>query len=401
MEEKNTPSTIIKIFSFIAAFILWIYISTIYNPIKTVIIANVPVEIKNSEGLKEVSLILMPKQTFKVNITIKGNANIIYGIKPSNFKLEVDLSKYAIRKGDTKIPVEIIEAPKDVTILKESGIWVDIDVDNLAKKSLPIDVELSGEPRSGVVFGQTKVTPSEITLTGPESYVNQVKNLSISCTYENFQEQDSLQLPIEALDANGNRVTEISLSQAFATVELPYNNIKNVPVNIKTLGVVGEDIIIKSIEADIQSVDISASDDVLANISSIDTEAIDLATINSNKTIETKLVIPNNVELISATKGAKVKITVQKIISKSINLNIALKNLGSQLKGDLSEVKANVVVKGVENIINELSADNFNCYVDCKDLVEGEYELKVNVSVNKSASIVAVNPENVKVTISK
>lgn len=401
MEEKNTPSTLIKIFSFIAAFILWIYISTIYNPIKTVTIVNVPVEIKNSDGLKDVSLILMPKQTFKVNITIKGNASIIYNIKASDFKLEADLSKYAIRKGNTKVPVEIVEAPKDVSILKESGIWAEIDVDNLTQKNLPVDVVLSGEPRSGVVFGEPKVTPGEVTIIGPETYINQVKTLSISCDYDDFEEQSSLQLPIEALDEAGNRVTEITLSHISGEVKLPYNNIKSVPVKIKTAGVAGEDIIIKSIEGDVNTVDISGSDEALDKVSSIETEVVDLSTINTSKTIEVKLVIPNDIELISTVNSVKVKITVQKIISKSINLNIALKNLGNELKGDLSEIKANVVVKGIDSVINEINTDNFNCDVDCKDLAPGEYDLKVNVSVNKEASIVAINPENVKVTISK
>lgn len=103
MDKQSQQKTlIIKICCVIAAFILWLYTSNDGNTIKTNKISNIPVEIINSDYLKQSGFVLSPNQDFTTTLKITGKPADVYAVKPENFKLQVDLSVYALKKEITK-----------------------------------------------------------------------------------------------------------------------------------------------------------------------------------------------------------------------------------------------------------------------------------------------------------
>ncbi|WP_396276502.1 CdaR family protein [Haloimpatiens lingqiaonensis] len=150
MDKKRRKDFIIKICCLIVAFGLWLYISNIENPIKTTVIRNVQVNIVNKDVLSQYDLVQLPKQSYTVNVTVKGATSEIYAIKPSSFKLEADISNYALKKGTMKIPVEVKSSPGNVSIINPESLWVKMELDNFSQKKVPVKLNIKGDGKGRV-----------------------------------------------------------------------------------------------------------------------------------------------------------------------------------------------------------------------------------------------------------
>ena len=124
MDKKSNKKIIVQFVCFILSFALWLYINNVENPVKDSTIGSVPVEIVNSESLKNSNLSLLEEEEYTVDVNISGPSNQIYTISKEDFKLKVDLSKYALKQGENIIPVEVVDYPEGINIKNTKSIAV-------------------------------------------------------------------------------------------------------------------------------------------------------------------------------------------------------------------------------------------------------------------------------------
>ena len=145
MVQKGRRQVVIKVLSIIAALILWLYTSNDENISTTYRIANIPIEIINEDYLIQSGLTLMPNQNFSTSLKVTGKPSDVYSIKPEQFKIVADLSVYVLRKGDNRIPITIVKRPAaDISIINDNNMWISLEVDNYAEKTIPIQVKTKG-----------------------------------------------------------------------------------------------------------------------------------------------------------------------------------------------------------------------------------------------------------------
>ena len=111
MERKSKKEQfIIKACCAIAAFILWLYIYNVENPIKE---RNITVSVKvvNQDLLANSKLAPVIDSDLTLKINIKGNVSDIYSIEPGKIELQADLNALALKKGENKIPVTVKNCP--------------------------------------------------------------------------------------------------------------------------------------------------------------------------------------------------------------------------------------------------------------------------------------------------
>ena len=56
---------------------------------------------------------------------------------------------------------------------------------------------------------------------------------------------------------------------------------------------------------------------------------------------------------------------------------------------------------GNNQIINNLTKDDINCFVDLKSIAEGQKDVELNVNLPKGVTLVSKTPQTVKVTVRK
>lgn len=400
MEENRKKQIIIRIACIVASFCLWLYINNYENPIKTYKVKNVTVEVLNQDLLKQNNFVLSPNQSFQINLTIKGSAVDVYSAKASDFKLVADLSSYALKKGDNRIPVKIEKCPNDINVVQTDSLWVDVNLDEYAQKTVSVNTNIQGKPQTGRYSSEATVNPRNVTVSGPAKNIKLVDHVEVNVNITNLSSDAELKVVPEPVDAKGNLISDVKVQPGTINVTVPIRKAKSVGVNVKTSGQPSSKISIKSIYSEQNYVDIIGSQSELDNVDAIDTENIDLTNVTGDTEIKAKLNVPKNIKLVGSDT-VLVKITVQgtpvSTTNSNLSVNITSINLGENLKAEITPSSTAVVVSGAANI----SADALKATVDLNNLKEGTYTLPVNLTLPSGVNKVSQTPEKVNVVISK
>jgi hypothetical protein len=112
-----------------------------------------------------------------ISITVSGLKDDISSIKP--FVFPVDLSSAVL--GENTIVPDIRQLKLSGTIKIEGYLpkTITIFLENKASKTVPIIVKTKGSPAQGYVVTEAFVTPSEITLSGTQSFVDSISKCYI------------------------------------------------------------------------------------------------------------------------------------------------------------------------------------------------------------------------------
>lgn len=401
-KKKRSKNIIVKIVSLLCSFGLWLYIYNVDNPTIDNKVTGVPVKINNLETLENSKLALIPDQEFKVTITIEGSATEVYLAKSDSFKLAVDLSSYALRKGENYIPVEVVDAPKNINIKNPEALRVKVMLDEQIQKSFSITEDIKKSSSNGLVMGKAVLNPINANVSGPSQYVNIVKSVVARGEAKAADKDISMKVPLIALDEAGRIVKDVKITPSTVDVAIQVRRAKTVGINVVTKGNINKNLLLKSLEAIPSKAEITGDEIELNKITSIDTEPIDLSLISSSKDIAVKLVVPKNTTLLNNNNGMiNVKLNIESINQKEFTVPVSIKGLGNDLKTTLSNEKVTIVLQGDKDLIDNIKMEEIQCELDLTNQAVGEYTLSPKVSVKNGASIISVNPEKIKVVIAK
>ncbi|WP_102399109.1 CdaR family protein [Haloimpatiens massiliensis] len=398
MDKKKRKDFIIKICCLIVAFGLWLYISNIENPIKTTVIRNVKVNIINKDILSQYNLVQLPKQSYTVNITVKGATSDIYALKASSFKLEADMSSYALKKGTMRIPVEVKSSPSNISIINTESLWVKMELDNFVEKKVPVKLNIKGEAKNGFKTASPLITPTNVTVSGAEQYVNYVSAVSTDVDLANEEKNIDGTYKVRPVDISGNIVDYVAVEPNGIKVQIALDKTKYVPIeaNIKS----SKDKFLTGVSIVPESVSISGDEYRVKKIEKILTEEIDLNNVNNGATVEIPLRIPEGIK--ASYKGnVKVKITYNTIIQKNISLKVDVKNLKDNLEAVLNKEEVLVTVSGNEGKIKSLKNTDMKCSIDLNSLGEGIHNIPVKIELPDGIKNISYNPKTISVTIKK
>ena len=380
MEIKKRQQLIIKIVCVIISFGLWLYITNSDNNIITYTVKNVKVELINVDVLAQYKLAQVPTGEYTVNLTIKGLASEVRTVKPDSFKIVADMAGYSLKKGENSIPFDVKLKPDNVTVVIVSDMRVRVNLDDLQDKTVPVVIEMSGKPKTGFQTLNTVIKPTNVLIRGAAVYVKKVTKAVAKCNVAGLEKDASLIIPLIPKDETDSVVEHVSVIRDYAEITIPIKKVKTVDINIKTKGFLASGAIFKDALPIPSKVDIAGNETDLKEINSIDTEVIDLSKIKAdsyqNGKLEAKLAVPENVKLVNSNGTINYKIDSNKIIQKTLILDILFKN------SELFTIKPDkaqqvLVVSGEESVINKLISGDFTCSIDLANAVEGDISVPV------------------------
>lgn len=420
-KKSKTENIIVKICCIIASFALWLYIFNIENPIKEQKI-TVPVNIVNKESMNELELALMPKEVNTVTLIIKGNVKDIYSVKAEDFKVEADLNSFGLKKGENKIPVKVKKSPGSIKIVNEENLWTKITLDKLKSKTVPIKIKVTGTPKDGYAALNPIIKEETATIYGTETYINKVKEVVGKCNIEGKSSEIKTNISLQAKTYDGDIINEVSVEPSKVYVKIPLTRIKRIPVNMRLSEDISNNKNIESITPLQSEVEISGEEEVIQNIKYIDTEMININSIKiGQENIESNLVVPKGVILVSGNNTIKLKVKFKviedkkedeknkdkdkeenkedKIIEKKATKDINIINELKDKEVLLSQSNVTINMKGNKDIIDKINVDNIKCYVDLKNVSLGENIVKVIVDMGDNKIDYSVNLDSIKVTV--
>ena len=424
MDKARKQQFIIKVCCVIAAFVLWLFITSTENPLTTYKIKGIPVQLLNTDSLTRANLVLVQGQDLTTSLNIRGdNTSILLGTKAEDFKVVADLSAYALKSGEQNIPIEIRKSPDNINVVNSDTLFIKVNLDELTENKLPINVSLTGKPKDGFYASAPELSLDYATVVGGSKFVNIVKKILVEENIQGVESNVSKTYKLKPVDAAGKEVKEVSMQPPQIDVRIPVSKTKFVGVTVKTKGNLSQGLTLKGTKALPQRFEVTGNAAMFSKIENLNTEDIDLSKIVKNTTISTKVIIPDGLTLVSGNSVVNVEVNLDKVVQKdtngviqksvgsvdsvnnlvqkNISQDVKYINLDSKYQVTLEKNKDSLIISGTQAVINSLDLKKISAELDLSNLAEGSYTLPVKVSVPQGVDLISGQPDKILVTITK
>jgi YbbR domain-containing protein len=391
--------------AFALALAVWITAVTADNPDVTQAYPNpIPIEfIGQDPGLVMTGTV--PQQ---VQVTLRAPRSIWDTLLSSDASIRavVDLTGFGAGTRAVEVQVQITTQP--VRIISISPQKFDLTLEKLVTITLPVELNLTGEPAIGYKEGEVVIDPAEAVISGPESFIAQVKHVRANLDLTNTRQSISTSLSIHTENESGSTVSGVSINPGNIQVSLPIvqqGGYRDMAVKVMSTGKLASGYRLKNITATPLIVTVFSED--LSLIESlpgyVETTPFDLSGASSNIDTHLSLNLPGGVLLIG-DQTVSVQIEIVPIEdSRQVSFRqVEVIGLSRGLKFQLSPATVDVILGGPLPVLNSLLPSDVHVRIDLTGLAIGTYQLTPIVIVAGQGVIVqSILPGTVEVIIIK
>lgn len=120
-------------------------------------------------------VILDPRQT--VDLTLSGPRETINRVNPFDVSVQVDLRQAEAGTHEVSLSAENVSLPQGLRVDSIQPSSVDVTLDRLVSRQLPVEPDVRGEPAAGATRGDVEVVPAQVTIVGPQSQLEDLTAL--------------------------------------------------------------------------------------------------------------------------------------------------------------------------------------------------------------------------------
>lgn len=306
----------LRLLSILLAFVLWIVVRDIENPIKPTMIRDVPVKLTGTEQLMNDYGLSVIEYTDTIDVRVEGPNN---EITDSTFRKKVtasiDVSDITDGAGEYALSPQVATGSYNVDAIGTEPATVRVLVDKVTTATVPVRVETTGTAAEGSRPGTPEpTTTKEVTISGPEAELKEVAyaygTISVDGKSSTFTGECGISLYNDA----GEPITgtHVTCQTDTITVRVPIYPVESVPLSVSLTD--GETLKEDQVNVSINppSVTLIGDQNTLAGITEINLGAIDLDDVRTGVPVEMEIPLPEGVRLDSGQPStAQVTISVK------------------------------------------------------------------------------------------
>lgn len=406
---KTKQKIIVQVVSLFISIGLWLYVTNTENPIRTVEVSKVPVQLLNANALSDQGIALVPNQNIYVDLKVEGYSQDVYKLNKDDFSIQIDLDEYALKVGDNSIPITIVDTPSNVTVKNTSNLVVTVKIEELIEKDFKVESRIDVAAKVNYYAAQPEIEPETVTVSGPHSLVSQVKEVVVLGQEDNVSEDIVKNYEVIPIDDSGYTVEGVKLSTERVQVIIKVNSGKSVPIKVGTTGSANYNVNITSMELSQDYVEITGPKEVLDSINEIYTENIDLSIITKDSNKEVALIFPDGIEKASISyvtvsiEVEETKENEENEVTRVFEVEYTTSGLASGLNMTASSNKVKIVLKGSKSKLDSISIENIVASIDLSSITEaGQYTETPAVNITGDVQGVEISSvESVIINITK
>ena len=406
---KTKQKIIVQIVSLFISIGLWLYVTNTENPIRTVEVSKVPVQLLNANDLSKQGMALVPNQSIYVDLKVEGYSQDVYKLNKDNFSIKIDLAEYALKLGDNSIPITIVDTPSNVTVKNTSNLVVTVKIEEIIEKDFKVESRIDVAAKANYYVAQPQINPETVTVSGPKSLVSQVKGVVVLGQEDNVFEDIVKNYEVVAIGDSGDTVEGVKLSTERVQVIIKVNPGKSVPIKVGTIGNAGYNINIASMELSQNYVEITGPQYILDSISEIYTEAIDLSRITKNSNMKVDLIFPDGIEKASISyvtvsiEVEEAKESQENEVTREFEVEYTTSGLASDFNMTASSNKVKIVLKGSKNKLDSINIENIVASIDLSSITDtGQYTETPAVNITGDAEgVEIISVESIIINVTK
>lgn len=392
-------NTFLKIISVVIAVVLWAYVIEGVNPMKSTTIKDVPVQLLNVDSLTSNGLALSGEASYTVDVVVEGKRADLNKLNPGEIIAEANLFGYSI--GKNYIPVTT-SAPEGIIVMQANPNKIIVTIEELVEVTRPIKVVFAGQFEEGMEAGQITTQPETIRVSGAKSEVGAVSYVEAEVnTTRLTTEGSTIQTNAVAVNRNGDVVSNVRLSSSFINVTARLFRLKEVPLNVEITGEVAP--IYEVTNLDIPgSIRIRGTAGALSGINGLAAASVDISSVTNTSRIPLTIELPEGVEFANGYENPSVGITIEPVASQQFvytSDEILIEGVDGASDIKITTPQITVTASGSEEVIAELLKGDLQPYLtlDAESLINAT--AKVQVRYEKTLGHIAVDPEEVHITL--
>ncbi len=226
------------VFSVVCAIVAWFVVSISVYPETASEITSVPITIDAySEQLTSLGLTPVGNyDDYTAKVVVYGKQYIVGNLTPDDFTLTVDTSSVT-SAGLHHLPVNIEVSPDvsgDVQIVSCSPQRVDVQLERMATRTLPVTAELSGITiPNGYFMDSEVIEPSEVTIVGPEEVISSVSRCVVSEKIDStLTESRFITGDITLITSDNSEIDDPNVSLSSQTADITLTVLKEKQVEL-------------------------------------------------------------------------------------------------------------------------------------------------------------------------
>ena len=366
----------------------------------------VPIEIEIVG--QDTALLITNDYSEQIKLTLRAPRSIWEELVANEGSIHAILDLSGLKAGEYTLEPQIQISIQPTQIISVLPASVQITLEELTTRTVPIKMEITGEPAVGYQAGTPIYTVKEATISGPKSLVDKVTTIHASFNLSDASESIDETLSLEMLDEFDEAVHGVNLTPEGINLLIPISQqggYRDIAVKVGVTGQVANLYRLTNISVFPPVITIYSADTQLINDlpGVVETAPLDIEGASESITSRLELILPENVSIVG-DQSVLVQVSIEAILG-SITISkktLEVINLNPALFAQLSPLTIDVIISGPLSVLEDFTVDDLRAIVDVDGLTVGEYQLVPKVEIlNDEISVESILLESVEITISE
>ncbi|WP_313528568.1 CdaR family protein [Anaerotignum sp.] len=388
-----------KLLSIAIAIIMWFMVININQPVDTRTYSKY-ITLENMDVLTDRGLTVRNADEListKVNIKIKAQRTALDRLNQSNDWLQVSIDLGGLGSamdGDkVSLPVDVVMVGgyTGYNIVSKVPTTVDVYIERVASKELPIEVVISGELPKDAIYASPLLSTETVKVTGPASAVEQVAAVRAGINAQDVVGSVQLGAKLVAYDANGTAVKGVKLSVSDITVTYNSLNAKTIPIKVNISGTPAEGYVLGDTVSTPQTLEVIGAPELLSELIYLQLPDIDISGSSGNvrKSFAVQDYLPEGVTP-KDTNNLTIQVNVQVMGVNNRELTVHSDQLvvtgGDSGKSYAISGSVKVTITGDGGILDGINESTLAGTVDVSGLSVGHHKVPIQLELPEGAT---------------
>lgn len=399
-KEKNNIT--IKAFALLIAILLWTIVMKQENPVRAITTKNIPVTI-NTVTLDKAGLKLMEPMDITVNVETTGRLSDYKDFSSKNIVAQVDLSGRGEGQFNVAVNVSLINHLPGVVVTNVEPKEVLFTLEKIIPREIPISIQTEGELPTDYILENVSSKSQFVTVRGPRSWVNEVNKVVAKVNINDITSDASRSVPIRILDDENNEVIGVDKVPSMIDVNINVLKTNSIPIELITENELPDNFTITNIAISPSNIAIKGKKDLVA-INKINTKTIDINSLLEQSSMEVELDLPEGIELLNPREKVIITYTIEEILIKDYNVllgDINIKNLDSSLSINPSDLEKiiQIYLKGIKSQLDLITEEDLKMEINLLGLEEGIHQVNLKIENIQGITLEEIIPDPIEIRL--
>lgn len=318
-----------------------------------------------------------------VDVSIRAPQSVWASLAPDQLRVTVDLS--GVESGPVSLPLTATVDNRDARVIAITPAQVQVVVETIVNRSVPVRLEITGQPATSYQADEGRVTPNQASVSGPASAADSVSELVARINLDNTKESINDDVLLVPLNASGQVVPGVTVEPPIVAVNIPVRQLggyRDVAVKAVIEGQVASGYRLTNLDYSPLVVTVFSTDPlIVANMSGfVETEPLDITDANDDREARLTLKLPEGVSLASPQTTVLVQVSIAAIEdSLTIERQIEIQGLGPDLSAAISPTTVDVILTGPLSTLAALTPEDVHVVLNLLNLPPGLHQVTPEV----------------------